>query len=139
MEKLKKDGIGSLARTLKNQMANESASPLVLDFGTLGPQMELTTNSFPVPIPPDSYKVCRQLTLGAKDAKLTTTKAGDGKHPHSTPCTGGNTHSGEDGAHTHDVIIPEKMRSIKPGDMVLVAWVGSDAVIIDIVLEGTEI
>lgn len=44
-----------------------------------------------------------------------------------------------DGMHQHHVLIPEKMRSIKPGDRVLVAWVQSEAVVIDIVLRGTAV
>lgn len=54
----------------------------------------------------------------------------------STRTAGGDSHDGE---HQHHVLIPEKMRSIKPGDRVLVAWVQSEAVIIDIVLRGTEV
>lgn len=46
---------------------------------------------------------------------------------------------GTDGAHEHHVLIPEKMRSIKPGDRVLVAWVQHDAVVLDIILPATEI
>lgn len=44
-----------------------------------------------------------------------------------------------DGMHQHHVIIPEKMRQIQPGDRVLVAWVGDDACVIDIVLPATEV
>lgn len=44
-----------------------------------------------------------------------------------------------DGMHQHHVLIPEKMRSLKPGDRVLVAWVGDDPCIIDIIYPGTEI
>lgn len=44
-----------------------------------------------------------------------------------------------DGEHQHHVLIPEKMRSIKPGDRVLVAWVGDDACIIDLILPGTAV
>lgn len=44
-----------------------------------------------------------------------------------------------DGMHQHHILIPEKMRSIKPGDRVLVAWVQSEAVVIDIVLRGTAV
>lgn len=44
-----------------------------------------------------------------------------------------------DGMHQHHVLIPEKMRQIKPGDRVLVAWVQSEAVVIDIVLPGTAV
>ena len=41
--------------------------------------------------------------------------------------------------HQHHVLIPEKMRSIKPGDRVLVAWVGDDAVVVDLVLPATAV
>lgn len=44
-----------------------------------------------------------------------------------------------DGMHQHHVLIPEKMRQIKPGDRVLVAWVQSEAVVVDIVLPGTAV
>ena len=44
-----------------------------------------------------------------------------------------------DGMHQHHVLIPEKMRQIKPGDRVLVAWVGDDACVVDIVLPATEV
>lgn len=44
---------------------------------------------------------------------------------------------GTDGVHQHHVLIPEKMRKLKPGDRVLVAWVGDDACIIDLILPGS--
>lgn len=44
-----------------------------------------------------------------------------------------------DGMHQHHVLIPEKMRQIKPGDRVLVCWVGDDACVVDIVLPATEV
>ena len=62
---------------------------------------------------------------------------GDGGHSHSG---GSHDHSGGDhthnaaGGHSHSLAIPEKMRSLLPGDRVLVAWVQSDAVVIDIIV-----
>ena len=50
-----------------------------------------------------------------------------GKHSHSTCSTG---------IHYHDVYLPDKMRWIKPNDRVLVAWVGVDAVVIDLILNA---
>jgi len=44
-----------------------------------------------------------------------------------------------DGEHQHHVLIPEKMRHLEPGDRVLVAWVGDDACVIDLILPATEI
>lgn len=51
--------------------------------------------------------------------------------PQSTAGSGG-----PEGAHQHHVLVPEKMRSLKPGDRVLVAWVQNEAVVIDIVVSS---
>ena len=111
-------GLNKLARTISKraeQVAGKAPRDLVLDFGSIQDDMSLLTNTFPIPIPKKEYHVLRQLTLGATGEKLTTT-------------TTNGTYS-----HSHNVLIPEKMRKIKPGDRVLVAWVLNEAVIIDIV------
>ena len=43
---------------------------------------------------------------------------------------------GSEGAHQHHVLVPEKMRSLKPGDRVLVAWVQNEAVVVDIIVSS---
>ena len=53
---------------------------------------------------------------------------GDGKHEHKN-----------EAPHVHGVLIPEKMRWLKPGDRVLVAWVQHDAVVLDIIRPATDI
>lgn len=116
-------GTSKLAKVLSQRMKKENESPLVLDFGEIQPNGSLVTNTFPVPIPKGDYSICRQLTLGATGALLTQIKtSGDHKG-----------HIEGDGKHKHDVPIPEKMRSVGPGDRVLVAWVQNEAVIIDII------
>lgn len=119
-------GTNKLANVLAGRMKKESESPLVLDFGEIQANGSLITNTFPVPIPKGDYSVLRQLTLGFTGEKLTITKD-DGKH-------GG--HTSGDGIHSHIVLIPEKMRSIRPGDRVLVAWVQNEAVVVDIVMSS---
>lgn len=106
-------GINKLANTLSQRMKKENESPLILDFGEIQPNGSLVTNTFPVPIPKGDYSVLRQLTLGDTGTLLTTTD--------------------KDGSHSHSVLVPEKMRSVGPGDRVLVAWVQNEAVVIDIV------
>lgn len=92
---------------------------------------------------------------------------GSGEHDHkvvaklmdsrSMPCTGtiGTPASGQpdppdppkssagsggpEGAHQHHVLIPEKMRRLKPGDRVLVAWVQSEAVVVDIICPAEDL
>lgn len=127
------EGINKLASILQGRMHETGKKPQAIDFGEIQGDMSLLTNQFRQPIPQGDYMVCRQLTLGPKDDKLTTTpQEKDGEHKNHT--------AGEDyGKHLHDVVIPEKMRSIKPGDRVLVAWVGDDACVIDIILPGTAV
>ena len=146
-------GFAGLAEVLHKhiqRVAGAQSGALALDFGEIREDYSLTTNSFPVPIPKESYVVCRQLTLGDTDTHLTYTippgNADDGTHDHGSSGLHGG-HTGGDGSHTHtregphihDVLIPEKMRWIKPGDRVLVAWVGQDAVVIDIILPATAL
>lgn len=159
-------GINNLARTLQGRMAahQEARSSLVLDFGEIQPDYSLLTNTYPVPIPKSDYLVCRQLTLGGTSAHLTYTipagHAGDGTHTHGSSgkhAHDGGSHGGHTGGdgshhhdggehthpdecpHVHDVLIPEKMRKLKPGDRVLVAWVQNDAIVVDLVLPASEL
>lgn len=120
-------GANRLAWVLSQRMKKESASPLVLDFGEIQADGSLVTNTFPVPIPRGDYSVLRQLTLGPLGTQLTVT-AEDGSHFHS-----GGSHSHSGGVHSHSVLVPEKMRSMEPGDRVLVAWVQNEAVVIDLI------
>lgn len=109
-------GTNKLANVLAGRMKEENKSPLVLDFGDIGADGNLTTNTYPVHIPKGAYSVLRKLTLGAAGTWLTDTLDADG--------------------HKHEVTVPESMRSIGPGDRVLVAWVNNEAVVIDIVIKS---
>ncbi len=116
-------GINKLANILSTRMKKENESPLVMDFGRIQENGSLLTNTFPCPIPIGDYSICRQLTLGSTNESLAEIADG-GEH-------GG--HLDGNGTHGHIIEIPEKMRSIKPGDRVLVAWVQNEAVVIDII------
>ena len=116
-------GISKLGEVISRRaQAVNDMNPQVLDVGLIQKDYSLKTNNFSRAIPRTDYSVCRQLTLGATGDVLTTT-ANDGSHTH--PITSG-------GPHSHSVLIPEKMRSIKPGDRVLVVWVQNEAVVVDI-------
>ena len=110
-------GLTKLAGTIQGQIQkNQDAnSALPLDFGEIQADGSLLTNTYPIPIPKGDYTVCRHLTLGAIDGRLTETTEGD------------------------MVKIPEKMRSPGAGDRVLVAWVQSDAVVIDIIASASSL
>lgn len=105
-------GTNRLARVLSQRMRKESDSPLILDFGEIQENGGLVTNTFPVPIPKGDYSVCRHLTFGNVGEQLTATA---------------------ENPPLHNVMIPEKMRSLLPGDRVLVAWVQNEAVVIDLI------
>lgn len=116
------EGSNKLAAVLQDRMRQMSERPQTLDFGVIQGDMSLLLNGFPKPIPQKDYLVCRLLTLGATGEAYCETTS-EGHH-----------------VHNHQGIIPEKMRSIKPGDRVLVAWVGEDdAYVIDIIMPGTAI
>ena len=156
------EGMNHLARILHERIDNtrDAYSDLVLDFGVIQSDYSLLTNTYPIPIPKADYLVLRQLTLGNTGSTLTSTTSngyhehtevngshspdsgthgghtsGDGSHTHS----GGAHGHGGAGSHTHNVLIPEKMRWLKPGDRVLVAWVQHDAIVLDIILPATAI
>jgi hypothetical protein len=115
-------GINRLGRVIRNQMQQAADSPLVLDFGTIQSDYSLITDSFPLPIPKSDYMVCRDLTHSQKQP-LTAT---------SSVTVGNETHK-------HDVITPDSMKVLAAGDRVLVAWVQNDAVVIDVIVEASEI
>lgn len=135
-----RNGINQLANVLSNRMRAQNESPDVLDFGEIQGNGSLLTNTFPVPIPKGDYTICRQLALGARGELLTTTDE-DGTHEHIDGGhdgheTGDGTHTHDGGSHSHNVKIPERMRSLMPGDRVLVAWVQNEAVVIDLVMRS---
>ncbi len=174
-------GINHLANVLDERTKAISYQPLLLDFGEILDGFKLKTNSYPIPIPPEDYLVCRHVTWGKKREVLTATQLtgsdGDGHHPHGmvadkelgpnptqvswteeksgkhthqiacavtgatvvTDVSDLHTHPDTEGAHIHAVLIPESMRTLKSGDKVLVAWVGNDPVVIDIILPATDL
>lgn len=109
-------GANKMARVLSDRMKKEGSSPLVLDFGSIGSDYSLTTNTFPVKIPKGDYAVCRHVS---------GISAG----------TSGGSHGGHefgDGSHSHSVSLPR----ISPGSRVLVAWVQSEAVVVDVITDS---
>ncbi len=108
------EGMNELARVLDGRAKGLGDKPPVLDFGTIQGDMGLLTNKFPKPIPYDDYAICRSVCYDP-GVPLTVTEDEE-----------------------HEVRLPEKMARIKPGDRVLVAWAGDDAVVIDIVMQAPD-
>ena len=155
-------GISKLAGAIKKVAEKGKDTSLLLDFGTIMEDYSLLTNTYPIPIPPSDYLVCRNAVLPESEVVSTEeTTAED--NPHSHGYTEQSTAEGQTGTvdghshpvtiqlspvrtasvtttqkpHPHDVDIARaSQRSIMPGDTVLVAWVQNDAVVIDIVYEA---
>lgn len=67
-------------------------------------------------------------------------KAPDVIPPHRHGTKGEHYHSEDpDGKHYHDIYVPDKMRWLRPGDRVPVAWVGDDPVVVDLIYPATVI
>jgi hypothetical protein len=110
-------GINKLCRTISQRaqrVAEKAQRDLVLDFGQIQKDGSLLTNTFPIPIPRSDYHVCR--SVGGLSFQIS-----------------GGTHGGHEdgnGSHAHTVDMPV----IKAGDRVLVAWIQTEAVVIDVVI-----
>lgn len=122
-------GCNKFTNVMGGIINSKGDKPLVLDFGIINADYSLSTNTFKGPIPKDEYSVCRCITYNPA-VPLTETYH-DGSHSHPD--------AGYGGAHVNKVKLPEKMYWIRPGDKVLVAWVGSDAIVVDIVLSGSAV
>lgn len=107
-------GTSRLATVLSKRMKKENESPLALDFGEIQGNYSLVTNTFPVPIQQGDYSVCRH--VGGLSFEIV-----EGMH--------GGHGGGNTGGHMHTVEPP----AIEPGDRVLVAWVQSEAVVVDVI------
>jgi len=114
---MKESGTSKLTGTLQGMMKSIADKPPQLDFGIINSDYSLTINTFRAAVPVDSYNVCRQL-LYDPSVELTVTDAA-GHH-----------------VHTHNVILPSKMRRLKPGDKVLVAIISNELVVIDKVYDS---
>lgn len=121
-------GATKLTNTLGSMMraiAGEASKPQI-DFGIINGDYSLTCNSFSQPIPKTDYSVCRSLLYNPA-VPLTETYV-DGYHDHygTVPTE----------PHQHKVKLPKKMYWLRPGQKVLVAIIGNEFVIIDIVYDG---
>ena len=117
----KNGGMNRLARVLQRRMQDSVGANTsdALDLGVISGDMSLVADNFPIPIPAGSYLVCRSLTISSTNDELKKTEDASDGH----------------GAHRHSIRVPEKLRSLQPGDRVLIGWISSEAVVIDI-LEG---
>ena len=113
-------GVSKMANVLSSRVSAmiQPNQKSVFDFGTILDDYSLRLNTFPIPLPRTEYLVCRGTALPDIDTFAQTDQQMD---------------------HTHDIKTPEYLRGITPGDRVLVAWVGNDAVVLDIVVSASSL
>lgn len=102
-------GISRLTRAIKN-LGRDGRDAPVLDFGVIQQNGSLLTNTFPVPIPKNEYHICRQL----RSKSIMIEIDGEQKYYRTN-------------------------EPLQKGDRVLVAWVGSEAIVIDVIIQASRI
>jgi len=113
-------GMSKLARVLSDQMKRSASGDKLLDFGEIQADGSLITNTFEIPIPKNDYTVCRHLK--GRSVTVNTSETSVGEH----------------GSHRHEVSVQTR-QALAAGDRVLVAWVGNDAVVIDVILSASDV
>lgn len=111
------------------------------ELGTINGDWSLSVSSLSNPIPKGEYMVTLHLQTANTGGTLTTT-ATDGTHSHGpsgshSQYEGSGVHSHtNEGPHSHVVLVGATIRGVQPGDRVLVLWVGTEPVVVDIVVKS---
>lgn len=128
--------LSALGNLLNGQMrrVQTAGTKTLLELGKINDDLSLSSDSLTGSIPTGEYMVSLHLKNNVDDALTTLV----GSHAHSggthAQQTGSGAHTHSDGDHAHG--LPQTMRGIKPGDRVLIAWVGVEPVVVDIVVSG---
>ena len=115
---------------MSNRMKQTSnaAVPTTMELGTVNANLSITPDSLRVPIPKGDYMVNLMLT-GDRTTSVSTHSHTGGSHGGHTSGDGSHTHS--DGAHSHQ--LPASFRGLQPGDRILIAWCGTEPVVVAVV------
>lgn len=135
--------IQKLGNVLSDRMKRtaSSAVPTTLELGVINANLSLTTDSLKTPIPKGDYMV--SLALTHKNYYTYNELNSSAKAPHHheggthEQFQGTGYHSHDDGLHDHRV--PSVFRQLEPKDRVLVAWIGNEPVVVDIVVSSNTI
>lgn len=106
--------IEELGKMLNTHMKNVTSrnTGITVELGTINANMALTVASLGNAIPKGDY----MLSLHLKPTGTFQTETTEG--------------------HTHTVTLPDKLRGLKAGDRVIVAWVGTEPIVVDIVVSS---
>ena len=107
--------IEELASVLDGQVKKtvSASKTLTFELGTIVGNMALSVSSLSNNIPKGEYMVSFRLTTGSLTFK---TKVEEN--------------------HAHSITLPSQFRGLQVGDRVLVAWVGTEPIVIDIVVSS---
>lgn len=136
--------IQRLGDTLANRMKKtaNAAVPTILELGTIGSGLILTTDSIKTPIPPSQYMIAITLAHQTYYTYNELNSSANAPHVHEGgehgQCKGSGHHVHDtDGLHDHR--LPSVFRGLRPGDRVMVAWCGNEPVIVSIVVSGDAV
>lgn len=119
-----------LGATLSGRMKKTAAGavPTTIELGIVNANLSITTDSLQAAIPKGEYMVDIRLKGSAYRTSNETHTHSGGSH---SQYEGDGIHSHDGGAHDHQ--LPAEFRALKPGDRILVAWCGTEPVVIAIV------
>lgn len=138
MNAIEQFGLNMTAQARRVADAGKDTAP---ELGIINGDWSLSVASLSNPIPKGEYMVSLHLKTENTGGQLTTT-ANDGTHSHG-PSGGHSQYEGSgvhshtnEGPHTHVVLVGATIRGVQPGDRVLVIWVGTEPVVVDIVVNS---
>lgn len=123
--------LGSVLSGRMNKTARENV-PTTLELGVINNDMSLTTDGLSGRIEPRDYMVDIRLASDSCKTESATVSLSGGTHGGHESGNGSHTHTGGEHSHT----LPKVYRGLKPGDRVLVAWVGNEPIVIAVLVSG---
>lgn len=107
--------IEELGQLMNSQMKNimKRNMGITVELGTINQNMSLSVASLGNAIPKGDYMI--SLHLSQESQKIQTSTEEE---------------------HQHDVTLPSELRGLQAGDRVIVAWVGTEPIVVDVVVSS---